>query len=64
MFVDLNNLDDESGQTLLQSQGDLLFILLGKNIEGKQYDEMFAIWSTAARYIAEIYQCKVREGVG
>ena len=55
MFTDLNNVEDESGQTLLHSQGDLLFVLLGKSIEGKQHEEMFRIWSTAARYIAEMY---------
>ena len=62
MFSKLNNLGGGFGHALPQSPDDLLFVLLGKTINGLSYEQMVLIWETAGRHIANMYHAKLSKG--
>ena len=64
MMGEIANIEDGSGQMVLNAQCDMALVLLGKPVEGTRLDQMVGIWSIAAGYITKIYKEKTRKGIG
>ena len=64
MFREIGNIDDGSGQAILDAQGDILLVLLGKSVEGFSEEQMCKLWHIAMVHISDMYNERVREGIG
>ena len=64
MMREISIIPDGSGQALLESQIDLLYVLMGRGTNVCSYEQMVIVWSISARYIAEMYNRRIKEGIG
>ena len=64
LMAEILNISDGTGQALLESQCDLLYVLMGKHARGFTYEQMVGVWTMSAWHIARMYNRKVRQGIG
>ena len=64
LFNELKNLDGGHGKTLLESNVNIFWVLMGKPCEGIPDSSMVSIWITAARHISRMYKWKLKQGIG
>ena len=55
MMREISVIPDGSGHALLESQCDLVYVLMGKSAKGCTFEQMVIVWSISARYITRMY---------
>ena len=63
MMDTVGSIPDGSRVALLESQCNLVLILLGKYAEGYSLEQMVIIWAIASKYISMMYNYRVKEGI-
>ena len=64
MMREISVIPDGSGHALLESQCDLVYVLMGKSAKGCTFEQMVIVWSISARYITRMYNRRIKEGIG
>ena len=63
-LMEITSITDGSGQTLLESQCDLVYVFLGRKATDLTFEQMVVVWTILAKHISDMYNCKIKEGVG
>ena len=64
MFEQMAGINDGSGQAIIAAQGDILLVLLGWSVQGFSADQMIKFWYISATHITDMYNERLREGIG
>ena len=64
MMREISLIPDGSGQVILGSQVDLLYVLMGSGCNACTFEQMVIVWSISARYITKMYNRRIKEGIG
>ena len=64
MMSEISRISDGSGRALLDSQCDLLYVLLGKSVTGLTFEQMVVVWIIASKYITKMYNLSTKKGIG
>ena len=64
MFDHITDINDGSGQAIIAGQGDILLVLLGRSVQGFSADQMIKFWYISATHITDMYNERMREGIG
>ena len=49
---------------ILNSGEDLLYVLLGKSVDGFTWEQMVSVWKISSKHIASMYKAKTKSGIG
>ena len=64
MMEEISRIADGSGRAILDSQCDLLYVLLGKPVTGFTFEQMVLVWIIAAKSITKMYNSSTKKGIG
>ena len=64
MMGEIAGLEGGFGPTILNSDEDLLYVLLGKSVEGFTWEQMVSVWKISSKHIASMYKAKIKSGIG
>ena len=63
-LTEISSIADGSGQTLLESQCHLVYVFMGIQATDLTFEQMVVIWTISAKHISNMYNSKIKEGVG
>ena len=55
LMSEILRIPDGTGQVLLESQCDIVYVLMGKPFRGFSSEQMVIVWTISARHIAKMY---------
>ena len=64
LFREITDIEDGSGQAILDAQCDTLLVLLGKPVVGFSIEQMCRVWYISMVHISNMYKERIREGIG
>ena len=56
----IGNIEDEQVNQVIQQNGDLLSVLMGKHPDDAPFETMIKIWPISSKYIANMYRKMMR----
>ena len=56
----IGNIEDEQVNQVIQQNGDLLSVLMGKHLDDAPFETMVKIWAISSKYIANMYRRVIR----
>ena len=63
-LTEISSIADGSGQTLLESQCDLVYVFVGRQATDLMFVQMVVVWTISAKHISNMYNSEIKEGVG
>ena len=61
---EIAGLEGGFGPAIPNSGEDLLYVLLGKTVEGFTWEQMVSVWKISSKHTASMYKAKIKSGTG
>ena len=63
-LTEILSIADGSGQALLESQCDIVYVFMGRQATDLTFEHMVVVWTISAKHISNMYNSEIKEGVG